>query len=257
MNWTKTEEGLEIYYEDKGHGPAIMFQSGYMGIHDIWKHQIKGLANSYRCITHDNRGFGLSSKPESSSYFTMEKNADDAKAVYDAAGLTEPMVIVTHSLGGMVAVAFARKYPDLVKGILMMGGPIFSPESMIAGGAHDEIWSCLQTTPSMCQAFYAGIGCSEEIALEAGKWTPTVFKNQTRAFLNYRATAADVAELTFPVLVLRGTEDFILPPEVPHEVVDAFPNAEWRELDGLLHFPQTQAPDTINQIIQEFCESCV
>jgi len=44
MPWAQTADHFEIYYGDSGEGqPVIAFQSGYMGIHDIWKFQVEAL----------------------------------------------------------------------------------------------------------------------------------------------------------------------------------------------------------------------
>ena len=56
MPFTLTDDGCEIYYVSHGSGPAIAFASGFMGITDIWKHQIAEVSARYRCIAFDNRG---------------------------------------------------------------------------------------------------------------------------------------------------------------------------------------------------------
>lgn len=252
MAWTVTDDGLEIYYEDTGEGDVLVFQSGYMGIHDIWKYQIGELSRSFRCITHDNRGYGLSSKPAESSFFTMERNVEDTKQVLEAVGINEPCVFVTHSLGGMMAVAFDKIYPEMVKAIIMMNGSVFSPSP--DRGANEDMWATSQQTPSESMMFYNRLGLKEEIAIEAGKWQKTVFRNQTRAFLNYTVTAETVKDMEFPVLVVYGKADPILiSEEIPRSVARAFPNGDSIGIEGLKHFPQTQEPGTINRLISEFC----
>lgn len=251
MAWTKTNDGLEIFYEVEGNGPTIVFQSGYMGIHDIWNPLVEEMKNSYRCITHDNRGYGLSSKPVDSSFYTTGKNADDLKAVLEAAEMTEPFLLVSHSIGSMAAVAFASKYPQLVKGIVLMGGPVITNEGVLQLGGHDEMYAAYQTTPSDAANFYKRLGCAEEIALEAGKWQPTVFKNQTRTMLNYRPDSS-VLNLQSPITVVHGTHDVASPKELVYKIVDTFSHAKWVELDGLNHFPQTEAPETINKLLHDF-----
>lgn len=142
MTWAITYDQLEIYYEDSGGDlPVIAFQSGYMGIHDIWKYQVEALKDRYRCITHDNRGHGLSSSPEDVSHYTTPSNADDLKAVLDDAAVTTSSVLVTHSMGGTNAIAFAIRYPHLVKGVLMMGGPVLDGESKLKRGGHEAMYS--------------------------------------------------------------------------------------------------------------------
>lgn len=251
MAWAKTNDGLEIFYEVEGNGPTIVFQSGYMGIHDIWNNQVEAMKKSYRLITHDNRGYGLSSKPVESSFYTTEKNAKDLKAVLDAAGVTEPFLLVSHSMGSMAAVAFAGKYPHLVKGIMMIGGPVVTSEGVSEMGGHEEMFASHQTTPSDAANFYKTLGCAEEIALEAGKWQPTVFKNQTRTILHYRPDSS-VLSLQKPFTIVHGTHDVVSSKESVHSIVDIFPHTKWVELDGLNHFPQTEDPETINKLLHDF-----
>lgn len=249
MNWLKTDEGLEIYYEVTGEGPAIVFQSGYMGIHDIWKYQIDYFKNSYKCITQDNRGYGLSSTPTSSSYYTMEKNADDLKAILDASNIITPIVLVTHSIGDMIATAFAEKYPELVKGIIMIGGPLLSGLSADKNGRNDEMFSAYQTTPSSRMQFYTNLGLCKELAMEASKWQHSAFTKQTRAMLNYRPKN----NIEQPTIVVHSKSDPSIPQDLSEEIVNTLPKGKLLLLDGFKHFPQTEKPEIINTIISDFC----
>ena len=67
MPWTMTEDAREIYYEDHGVGPVVVFVPGFMGIADIWNSVIALLNDDFRCITYDIRGYGRSEKPEAAS----------------------------------------------------------------------------------------------------------------------------------------------------------------------------------------------
>ncbi|AWI43357.1 hypothetical protein BJG88_00435 [Staphylococcus nepalensis] len=251
MAWINTKDGLEIYYERQGEGTPIVFQSGYMGINDIWKDQVKLLKESYLCITHDNRGYGLSSKPVDSSFYTMEKNAEDLKSVLDANNIAEPILLVVHSIGSLASLAFVTKYPQLVKGIIMAGGGPFTGESVLKAGGNEEMFAASQTTPSEAQQFYQRLGCSSEIALEASKWQSTVFKNQTRAMLYYTADTK-LLSLDVPILVIHGKDDIVSTKESVYEIVENLPNAEWLEMENVNHFPQLEHPQNLNVIIENF-----
>jgi pimeloyl-ACP methyl ester carboxylesterase len=52
--------GIELYYEVHGDGPALVFAHGAGGGHLSWWQQVPALAKSFRCVTFDHRGFGLS-----------------------------------------------------------------------------------------------------------------------------------------------------------------------------------------------------
>lgn len=250
--WAVTRDDLQIYYQDVGVGEPIVFQSGYMGIHDIWKYQVEGLKGRFRCITHDNRGYGLSSKPVDLDYYTMERNAMDTNAVLEAAGILTPCVFVTHSIGAMVFTAFAKAFPEKVRAAVILNGTMFTPKP--ESGANEEMFSRQQRTPQESMQFYTRLGLREDIAIEAGKWQISVFRNQTRAFLNYPVDAQTLKAFDFPVLVLYGRDDpMLVYKDAPREVAQAFPRGQAVGLDGLAHFPQTQDPDTVNQMIAAFC----
>lgn len=254
MNWARTSDGLEIYYQDSGgQMPVLVFQSGYMGIHDIWKFQIEALADQFRCIAFDNRGYGLSSSPPDPACYTTENNADDLKAVLDACGVTAPVVLVTHSLGGTNALAFAMRYPETLRGILMMGGAAASGVATRARGANDEMYSAQQTTPLECMTFYAKLGLREDIAIEAAKWPSHVFRNQTAAFLDFDPGDA-LPSIAVPVLVLHGTDDVVTPVDFPREIAESVANGRLQMLEGCNHFPQTEKPDVVNEVIRAFAE---
>ena len=60
LNFAKTDDNQEIYYEvcGKEKGPIVLFQSGFMGVTQAWEDLIEILQKDYKCILHDNRGFG-------------------------------------------------------------------------------------------------------------------------------------------------------------------------------------------------------
>jgi pimeloyl-ACP methyl ester carboxylesterase len=56
--------GVKIYYEDHGHGPAILLSHGYGAICRMWDEQIAAFAPHYRIIVWDMRGHGETDDPE-------------------------------------------------------------------------------------------------------------------------------------------------------------------------------------------------
>ncbi len=252
MTWATASDATEIYFEDTGgHGPALVFQSGFMGIHDIWKYQVAGLKSDFRCITHDNRGYGLSGHPEQSSSYSIEANADDLKAVLDACAITQPFLLVCHSFGSATAIAFALKYPELVKGIMMVAGAAISGDVIRSRGGHADMFAVQHRTPSASLKFFKNLGLEESIALEAGKWSRHVFRHQTAAILDFVPGDA-LSKISIPVLVTHSPQDVVAPMRVPEGNVGMLPNARLHVLEGLNHFPQTQNPEAVNALIEEF-----
>src|SRR5260370_3339187 len=84
-----TINGIELYYEVHGEGPALVFAHGAGGNHVSWWQQIPALAQSYRCVTFDHRGFGLSREqpgaPEARAFVGALRPLIDHLVIVDAA----------------------------------------------------------------------------------------------------------------------------------------------------------------------------
>ncbi len=55
---TEAIRGVELYYEDVGSGPPLLFHHGFAGSHDSWERVIPLLSDRYRCVAMDCRGAG-------------------------------------------------------------------------------------------------------------------------------------------------------------------------------------------------------
>lgn len=105
-------DGGEVAYEERGSGRALVFLHSSMGDRGMWRPTVARLADRYRCIALDLRGFGASSLPrERFSYF------EDTLAVCAALGLERP-VLVGSSLGGHAALDAAITAPSVPGGVV-------------------------------------------------------------------------------------------------------------------------------------------
>ncbi len=97
-NTGSENEAVNIYYEDRGTGHAVVLIHGWPLSGSMWEYQVTRLLDAgLRCITYDRRGFGKSDYPgEGYDYVTM---ASDLKAVIDATGATD-VTLVGFSMGG-------------------------------------------------------------------------------------------------------------------------------------------------------------
>ncbi len=106
--------GAHIYFESKGKGDALVLLHGFTESSAIWHAFTENLSKKFRVITIDLPGHGESENI--GSVHPMEVMADLVKAVMDEITI-EQAVLVGHSMGGYVALAFAKKYPGHTKGL--------------------------------------------------------------------------------------------------------------------------------------------
>ena len=111
-------DGVKIYYEDQGSGPAVLLSHGYSATSKMWADQVTAFKDRYRIITWDMRGHGDSDSPEDQSLYSEAHTIDDMAALLDALDI-EDAVISGLSLGGFMSLAFHLKYPNRVRALML------------------------------------------------------------------------------------------------------------------------------------------
>ncbi len=109
-------KNTEISYTESGKGTAVVLLHGFLENKTMWDAFIPELSQKYRIITIDLLGHG---ETECLGYVhTMEDQADMVHAVLHEMKIRKA-VLVGHSMGGYVALAFAELYPENIKGIVL------------------------------------------------------------------------------------------------------------------------------------------
>ena len=118
--------GIELYYESHGSGPAIVFAHGRGGNHMSWWQQVARFSGEFRCITFDHRGWGQSHAPYGSPL--RENFAADIIALVDYLGIEETF-LVAQSMGGFSCLEFALARPEQTLGLVLgdTTGGVVSP----------------------------------------------------------------------------------------------------------------------------------
>src|SRR5512147_1809966 len=128
---TLTVNGIRIAYERRGTGTPLVLLHGYPLDHHLWDKVAPLLGDTFELILPDLRGFGGSSTVD--SFYTMEDIASDIAALLDHLGI-QKAAIVGHSMGGYVALAFARLSPERVSGLgLVSSQALADPEERKQG----------------------------------------------------------------------------------------------------------------------------
>jgi pimeloyl-ACP methyl ester carboxylesterase len=101
--------GVSLWYRISGQGEPIVQLHGCGFGHHNFEPVSARLAERFKVVDFDQRGFGLSDRPL--QHYDMDVWADDAAALMDVLGIERAHIHGT-SMGGMIAIVFAGKYPE-------------------------------------------------------------------------------------------------------------------------------------------------
>ena len=245
--------GIDLYYESYGDGPAILFAHGAGGNHLSWWQQVPFFSRQYRCVTFDHRAFGQSidTTNEGRTMF-----ASDALALLDYLEL-ERVFLVAQSMGGRTAAGLIRNAPGRIRALVLTG---------TLGGAVGE------ETEAIMSEFRASLPHGSTLMDRAlGKTTreqrpDLAFLYYSIARLNpvrpkdflaprpgYRGSTAELyADAGTPILFLAGEHDAIVPPaamEAAHRLV---PGSAFAVVPSAGHSAYFEQAQHFNAIVEAF-----
>jgi len=111
--------GAKLWYESEGKGePLLLIAGGPGSSHRYFHPFFTNLANSYRVIYFDSFGRGKSDRAKSLKDYTFDRDVEDVEGLRKALKL-DKINLLGHSYGGMVAQAYALKYPDSIKKLIL------------------------------------------------------------------------------------------------------------------------------------------
>jgi pimeloyl-ACP methyl ester carboxylesterase len=142
LPYCDTTDGVRLYYQDFGEGPAVVFTPSGSQTHRMWESQVAALSTEYRTVAYDWRGTGLSDKPRAG--YTTDAAAADLCALIERLGLA-PATLVGHGIGNHLSILAATRRPDLVAGlVLASAAPWFTgTHDGVAGGLSPEFMDLL------------------------------------------------------------------------------------------------------------------
>lgn len=108
-------DGSRLHIETEGveDGPAILLTHGWALDSRAWRSVRQALAKRHRVVLWDLPGLGRSTQPADGRY-TVERLAEDLRAVLGTQAPDRPVTLVGHSIGGMMMLTLCRRFPELL-----------------------------------------------------------------------------------------------------------------------------------------------
>jgi proline iminopeptidase len=282
--------GLMLYYVEIGAGrPLVVLHGGPGGSHNYFLPYLLPLARTNRLILIDERGSGRSGKSQDPSKYTVENMADDVETVRAALKLGR-INLLGHSFGGVVAQAYAFRYPKSLSH-LILANTFYSTRELNHALAEAKAKidpSHLKRIEELEKAGLFGKGepwehgryPAEYIQLVNGWfYYPAFFEQQTNPNFNPSAfnvtwdvylemsgsngefvvdgnmTSVEYADklktLNVPTLVIAGADD-PLTLEILGEMHTNIVGSQLAVVPGSKHFTFIDQPDRFNQIVDRF-----
>jgi pimeloyl-ACP methyl ester carboxylesterase len=130
----RTSDGVELSFDIAGtDSPPFLFVHGGGADRSHLAPQFDFFSQRNRSINLDLRGYGKSSRSE--KYGTIEQYAEDLADLCNQLNI-QKAIIIGHSMGGMVAVEFAAKYPSLSAAAVLISSGVLFPRAALADEAN-------------------------------------------------------------------------------------------------------------------------
>lgn len=257
-----------LFTRELGRGDRLLvLLPGLTNTTRYWESRVTPLANDNRLLLIDPLGFGRSPKPWTT--YSVERHVTEIHRVLASRG---PVTLVGHSFGAILAVAYASRYPEAVRGLVLIGLPVFhgeleakrffrsrpSPERWVLSNMLLASLACVLTRrlfrhvlPGLTPDFPREV--TEDLVLHTWRSsTSTLWEAIYRFDL---MGAADALPRDLPVLLLHGALDKTAPLSGVQDLVQRHPRWALRILEGGDHHPLLRNPSWTLNGIREFIDA--
>lgn len=269
--------GVRLHYVTQGEGPLMLMLHGFPEFWYSWRHQIPTLAQDYKVVALDLRGYNESEKPQQQSAYAISELIKDVEGVIKGLGY-DRCILVGHDWGGAIAWYFAYAHPEMVERLIVLNIPhpakfaeglrtpqqlmrswyafFFQlpmlPEFLIELSDYQLIEFAIKGMAVDKSAFtQADIDAYKNAAAKPGALTAMInyYRNAFSSFQQQEWTLLDV-----PTLMIWGEEDTALGKELTYGTEEYVKDFQIRYIANCSHWVQQEKPERVNQYIRDFLQ---
>ena len=246
--------GINLYYESHGEGPALVFAHGGGGNHLSWWQQVPAFSGNYRCVTFDHRGFGeshdVTDGPGPNAY------VEDLRQLLDHLGI-EKATLVGQSMGGWSVLGFSALFPNRVDALVLcdttagMDDPeVLQAQAALRDNTRGTLGQVLQRAyaanfpqrdPVRCFLYQQITGLNRNVP---SKLIPILMG------MKHRVDA--VIEKRIPAMLIVGEEDALIAPQIMETMAKRLPGSRFVKFPGAGHSVYFEQPDEFNRALSNF-----
>ncbi|MEM8951044.1 MAG: alpha/beta hydrolase [Pseudomonadota bacterium] len=250
-------------------GMPLVFLHGIGGDAESWRPQLDGFSKDYRAIAWDMPGYGDSAPL---AEMTFPALVDTVSVLFDRLSVNQAH-LVGHSLGGMIAQAFALAHPERLKSLTLAATSAAFGKR--AGGEIDTDWrdnfieqrlgpldrgaSMAELAPKLVKNIIGdeldpkGL---EQAILSMASVPEAGYRAAIKCLAGFEQEEA-LGDIRTPTLLIAGEKDPVVPPKVMRRMADAMPDARLSVLEGSGHLVHLERPYAFNHQLGDFLKALV
>ncbi len=263
-------DGHRLHYLDEGQGEIILFVHGTPSWSFDFRHVIKSMSSSYRCIAVDHIGFGLSDKPEVYDYSTQNHSRSLERFILE--NQLSDLTLVVHDFGGPIGLHVAIRHPERFKRIVILNSWLWSSKS---DPDYSRMTRILKSP--ILPFLYRHFNFSPKYILPKSfgdkKISGRILKQYTKPFANSKQRNGALAFArsllhdqdwfenlwnnkqsisSKPTLLIWGLKDPVIKPHHLVRFQSGFKSARTVKLVTCGHFPQEEEPERVIEAMRKF-----
>lgn len=246
-----------------------------------YRNLVKALRDKYRCLVPDHIGCGLSDKPLDDRYeFSLAQRVSDLENWLDQCGATKDLTLVVHDWGGMIGMAYATKYPERIRRLVVLNTGAFhlpntkpvpwqlklarSPiGAVLVRGfnafSRGAVQSCVTRHPMSKEVgdAYCAPYDSWNHRVAVHRFVQDIpLKAADRGYELVSEVASRLNLLqNIPMMIGWGDRDFVFDEHFLREWIHRFPNADLHRYPDCGHYILEDAGDQLIPLIRQFLDS--
>jgi pimeloyl-ACP methyl ester carboxylesterase len=247
---------IQLAYARRGRGTPLVLLHGFPLDHHLWDEVVPLLEDTFDVILPDLRGFGNSTMlgvPNS-----IDDYASDIASLLDHLNIRRA-AIVGHSMGGYVALAFARLYPARVTGLGLVSSQVLADaperkEGRYKSAADVSEHGIGSVVEAMTPKFTADEKLQSYARASMERQQPAAYIGALKAMAERADSTSLLSSFNFPVVIVHGDTDSLIPIDRAREVKEALPQAHLVEINGAGHMPMMEAKEKTAEALKHLAQ---
>lgn len=274
--------GQKYHYLNEGEGEPVVMVHGNPSWSFYYRNLVQALSKTNQCIVPDHIGCGLSDKPDDANYeYTLKSRIDDLEALLESLNITKNITLVVHDWGGMIGMGYAARYPERIKGLVILNtGAFHLPKSKPLPLG---LWICRNTL--LGTLLVRGLNAFSSAASYVGVKRKAMARDVRAAYVmpfnswkNRISTLRFVQDIPLyesdksyqlvsdisqslenfketPTIICWGLKDFVFDKHFLDIWKQKMPHAQINEFDDCGHYILEDASDEVIPLIEQFIGS--